>query len=401
MTRRRLGVGLIGIGWMGRLHARAYRALPEHYPDLGVAPELVIAADPVPQQRSGAVDVLGFRAACEDYRDVLAHPGVDVVSICSPNFLHQELALAAAASGKPLWLEKPMGRDARESRAITEAVVGAGLVSCVGFNYRQAPAVVHLGELVRTKQLGEVVSVRVALLADYSADPAGPRSWRYVRDRAGSGVLGDLLSHGVDLAQEVAGPISAVAAMTKTVVDERPAPVEGPSTHFGGAGTTELLPVENEDHAVVLARFASGAIGTLEASRVSVGSRCDYGLEVRGTRGSARWNLERMNELQVCRGPAAAEYGFTTVYMGPEHGDFQRFQPGGGLTMGFDDLKTIEAARFVASVLQGRQLAPSVHDGLAVALVLDAAERSAAGRTWVDVARMQGASITTTNSQET
>jgi predicted dehydrogenase len=385
MTARRLGVGLIGVGWMGRLHVRAYKALVEHYPDLQVRPELVIAADPVESNRDAATDVLGFGAATDDYRDVLAHPGVDVVSICSPNFLHHEVALATAAAGKPLWLEKPMGRDADESRAIAAAAAAAGLMSCVGFNYRQAPAVVQLRELVRTGRLGDVVSVRVAFLADYSADPTGARSWRYERDRAGSGVLGDLLSHGVDLATWVGGPIETVSAVTKTIIGERPAPAEGATTHFGGAGTTELLPVENEDHAVVLARFVSGAVGTLEASRVAVGSRCDYALEVRGTRGTARWNLERLNELEVCLVQDDGDYGFTKVLAGPGQGDFARFQPGGGLPMGFDDLKTIEAARFVESVLQGRQIAPSVRDGLAAAVVLEAAERSASLQSWIDV----------------
>jgi predicted dehydrogenase len=380
-----LGVGLIGVGWMGRLHARAYRAVAERYPELGVRPRLVIAADPVPSNRDEAVALLGFRTATADYAEVLTHPEVDVVSICSPNFLHREHALATVAAGKPLWLEKPMGRGVEESQAISLAVAAAGLISCVGFNYRQAPAVDHLRELVRSGRLGKVVSVRAALLADYSADPAGPRSWRYVRDQAGSGVLGDLLSHGVDLAQWVAGPITGVSALTDTVITERPAPKEGAATHFGGAGTSELLPVENEDHAVVIARFASGAIGTLEASRVAVGSRCDYALEVRGTEGSARWNLERLNELEVCLDRTGSEYGFTTVFASPGHGDFVRFQPGGGLAMGFDDLKTIEAARFVESVVRRRQLAPSVQDGLAAALVLDAAERSASQSTWIDV----------------
>jgi predicted dehydrogenase len=383
--RRVLGVGLIGVGWMGRLHARAYRAVTEHYSDLGVRPRLVIAADPVRSNRDDAVDVLGFGEATGDYHEVLAHPEVDVVSICSPTFLHHEHALAAAVAGKPLWLEKPMGRGVDESRSIAQAVAAADLVSCVGFNYRQAPAVAHLHRLVQSGRLGTVVGIRVALLADYSADPAGPRTWRYVRDEAGTGVLGDLMSHGVDLAQHVAGPIATVSALTNTVVTERPAPMEGTSTHFGGAGSAELLPVENEDHAVLLARFASGAIGTLEASRVAVGSRCDYALEVYGTRGSARWNLQRLNELEVSLERGEPEYGYTTVYASPGHGEFHRFQPGGGLAMGFDDLKTIEASRFLESVLERRQLAPSVHDGLAAARVLDAAERSAEHATWIDI----------------
>jgi predicted dehydrogenase len=369
---------------MGRLHARAYRAVAEHYPELGVRPELVIAADPVQANRDDAVGVLGFREATADHLEVLSRPDVDVVSICSPNFLHREFALAAAKAGKPFWIEKPMGRDAGESGDIVAAA--AGLITCVGFNYRHAPAVDHLRELVRSGRLGKIVNLRIALFADYSADPAGPRSWRYVRGLAGSGVLGDLLSHGIDLAQYIAGPINKVSAMTETFIGQRPAPGDAAATHFGGHGsTTDLEPVENEDYAAIHARFASGAVGTFESSRVAIGSRCDYSLEVYGTAGSARWNLQRLNELEVCLDPGGPAYGYTTVYAGPAHGDFARFQPGGGLGMGFDDLKTVEAGRFLESVLRGRQLAPSVDDGLATALVLDAAERSAANAGWVDV----------------
>jgi predicted dehydrogenase len=387
VSARPIGVGLVSVGWMGRLHARSYRAVPEHYPELGVAPRLVVAADAVQRSAAEAVDRLGFARAVLDYREVLADPEVDVVSICAPNFLHRDVAMAAAAAGKPFWIEKPMGRGAAESAEIVAAAEAAGVVTAVGFNYRNAPALQRACELVRAGALGRVTNVTVRLLADYSADPAGALTWRFLRDRAGSGVLGDLLSHGIDLAHLLAGPITAVTALTQTVVPERPRPAREATSHFS-AGTGEPGPVENEDHAALLARFASGAVGVLEASRVAVGPRAAYSVEVYGTRGSLRWDFERMNELEVALpGEDGGPYGYTRMMAQPGFGDFARFQPGAGTGMGFDDLKTIEAARFLRSVLTGEQHAPSVQDGLAAAEVAAAAERSAASGRWEAVPR--------------
>jgi predicted dehydrogenase len=381
MTRP-IGVGLVSVGWMGRLHARAYRAVAEHYPELGVAPRLVIAADAVERNAEEAVGRLGFARATLDYREVLADPEVDVVSICAPNFLHREVAVAAAAAGKPFWIEKPMGRGAAESAEIVAAVEAAGVATAVGFNYRNAPAVERARDLVRSGALGRITNITVRLLADYAADPAGALTWRFLRGSAGSGVLGDLLSHGIDLAHLLAGPIEEVTALTQTVLAERPRPGREAASHFS-AGTGELVAVENEDHAALLARFAGGAVGVLEASRVAVGPRAAYTVEIYGTGGSLRWDFERMNELEVSLpAPGGGPYGRTRMMAEPGFGDFARFQPGAGTGMGFDDLKTIEAARFLTSVLTGEQHAPSVQDGLAAAEVAAAAERSAASGRW-------------------
>lgn len=387
---RRIGVGLISVGWMGRLHARSYRAVAEHYPELDVAPVLVAAADVAQPNVDEAVDRLGFARGTTDYREVLADPEVDVVSICAPNFLHREFALATAEAGKPFWIEKPMGRSAAESADIHEAVERAGLITCVGFNYRNAPAIQKARELLRSGAIGRITNVQVRLLADYSADPRGALTWRFLRDRAGSGVLGDLLSHGIDLAHLLLGPVTAVTALTETFLPERPPPSAAAASHFS-AGTGAPRPVENEDWAAMLVRFGSGAVGTFESSRVAVGPRAEYGVEVYGTNGALRWNFRRLNELEVVLGgPGRDDYGFTTVLASPGFGDFARFQPGGGTAMGFDDLKTIEAARFLSSVLTGKQLAPSAADGLAAARVVEAAEASARDGAWHDVGAPEG-----------
>ncbi|KTR41526.1 myo-inositol 2-dehydrogenase [Curtobacterium oceanosedimentum] len=388
MTVDTLGVGLVSVGWMGRLHSRAYRALPDHFPELGVRPRLVVAADPLPAARDQAVGRLGYERAVADFHEVLADPAVDVVSICSPNFLHREMAVAAAQAGKPFWIEKPMGRYASDSRAIHEAVERAGLVTSVGFNYRHAPAVQRARELVRSGRLGRITNVRGSLLADYSSDPDAPLTWRFERERAGSGVLGDLLSHGLDLAQYLVGRIAGVTALAETFIESRPRPGAG-IVDRSAAAPGEHGPVENEDYAALLFRFEGGAVGTMDSSRVMRGPHAEYTLEVYGTRGSVRWDFQRLNELQVALDGQEVD-GYVTHLVAPGDGHFARFQPGAGTAMGYDDLKTIEAAQFVASVLRGEQLAPSVADGLAAASIVEAAEASLVDGAWHDVARVDG-----------
>ena len=389
-THREIGVGLISVGWMGRLHTRAYKAVAEHFPELGLRARLVIAADTVEASAREAAAVLGYQSWTLDYNDVLTHPDVDVVSICAPNFLHRQMALAAAKAGKPFWIEKPMGRGARESGQIARAAQDAGIVTGVGFNYRHAPAVQHARALIRGGRLGRVTNVRCWLLADYSADPSGALTWRFEKERAGSGVLGDLASHGFDLAQYLAGEITDVTALTQTIIPERPEPAGAAASHFSHSAGGELKPVENEDYVGVLARFASGAVGTFESSRVAVGPRAEYVIEVYCTGGSIRWNFQRLNELEVCLGLGGENHGYTTVMADPSHGEFARFQPGAGTAMGFDDLKTIEARLFLESVVSGKQLAPSAADGWSAACVADAAEQSAADGAWHKVGAISG-----------
>lgn len=376
----RIGVGLISAGWMGTVHSRGYRGVGEKYPDLGIDTELVIVADPVTEAARRLADRIGYREITQDFHAVLEHPDVDVVSICAPNYLHHEFALAAVAAGKPFWIEKPMGISAVQSLEIAEAVEAAGLITAVGFNYRHAPAVEHARSLVRGGALGRITDVHVRLNADYCADPDGPRTWRFVRDRAGTGVLGDLLSHGFDLAQYLLGPVTEVSALTQTFITERPAPLPGGIGHQVQASDGPALPVENEDVAAVLARFASGVVGTFTSSRIAVGSRCAYGMDIHGTTGALRWDFERMNELEVCL--PGGPYGYTRVMADSTCGDFGRFQPGAGMGLSFDDLKVIEAAQFLRSVLTGAQLAPSVADGLAAARLVSSAADSAADGRW-------------------
>ena len=388
-TKKQIGIGVISLGWMGRLHARSYRSVSERFPELGARARLVAAADPVEEAQRAAVEDLGFERAYADYRELLADPQVEAVSICSPNYLHEEIALAAVEAGKPFWIEKPMGVSAEQARHVARAAADAGLVTAVGFNYRHAPAIEYMRHLVRSGELGRITNVRVWFIADYNSSPRGPLTWRASREKAGAGVVPDLMSHGADLAQYVVGRIASVTAVTDTFITERPIPTKMGIGHSGFEIGDEVGPVENEDYVSMLVRFENGTVGTMESSRVSVGPRAEYVVEVYGTKGSARWNFERLNELEICPVlDGGASHGYTRAMAGPQWGQWQRFQPAIGTSMGFDDMKAIEAAQFIESILTGKQVAPSAADAWCAAEVDEAVVASAADARWHDVARV-------------
>ena len=380
---KQIGIGLLGAGWMGELHTDAYKRVLVHFPSLGVEPRLVIASDHTPERAAAARDRLGYEEATTDWREVLAHPDVDAVSIATPNFMHREMALAAAAAGKHFWGEKPLGRFPAETAEIAAAAERAGVMTTVGFNYRHAPVVQHARDLIASGELGEITHYRGFFLSDYASHPLGALSWRFSRELAGLGVLGDLMSHAVDMAHYLIGPIARVSAQRSTIITQRPKLPMGAGTHFSIVEGGELARVENEDAASSLIQFESGLRATLEASRVCVGPHARMGFEVHGTEGALSWSFQRLNELERYRN--GSDPGYATVMASPEHPDFASFQPGVGNSMGFSDLKVIEAKRFLDSIRDGVAIAPSAADAHASARVIDAMVRSADGEGWAEV----------------
>ncbi|MFM9616003.1 Gfo/Idh/MocA family protein [Streptomyces niveiscabiei] len=379
-----LGIAVIGFGWMGRVHTQAYARVPHHFPGLTVRPRLVTVAEEVPGRAREAADRYGFATATRDWRDIADDPRVHAVSITAPNFLHREIGVAMAEAGKHIWIEKPVGLTSRDARAVADAVAGAGVQGTVGFNYRNAPAVEKARNLIASGELGNVTHARVRLFSDYAAHPDGALTWRYERERGGSGVLGDLASHGADLARFLLGDIVSLTADTAVFVPERARPTGATSGHALASGGV-LGPVENEDYVSCLLRFASGARGVLEACRVSVGEQNNYGFEIHGTKGAVLWDFRRMNELRVSVGTSYQDQPVSTVYVGPGDGEFAAFQPGAANAMGYDDLKVIEAYRFLRSVAEGTPYGTTLADAVRSATVLDAMARSAESRGWVDV----------------
>lgn len=385
MTRD-VGVAVIGFGWMGQVHTRAWARLLHHYPDSPLRPQFVAVADPEAERRDEAVAAYGFAAAYEEWRELLERDDVDVVSVCGPNFVHREIGIAVADSGRHLWIEKPAGRSAQDTAAIARAVGKAGVMSAVGFNYRNAPAVEVARELVANGRLGRIETIDVRMLADYSAHPDGALSWRFDPEFAGTGVLGDLASHGFDLAHYVGGDtvgsVAELVADRATFVTERPV-ATGAVSHFARGGDGPRAAVGNEDHASALLRFESGARGHLVASRVAVGEQCSYGIEVRGTEGALAWDFRRMGELRTCLDQDYQDAAWQTRLVAPRDGELGRFQPGSGMAMGFDDLKVVEARRLADSISTGVQHGAGIDDAVVAAELVDAVVRSAEEKRWV------------------
>lgn len=383
MTRE-LRVGVVGFGWMGQVHARALSRLLQHYPDAPLRPRLAVVADNAPDDRTQrAAAAFGFEHVVTDWRELVTHPEVDLVCVTGPNFIHRDVAVAAAGAGKHLWVEKPAGRDAAETAEIAAAVEAAGVQAATGFNYRNVPAVDRAREIVASGRIGSVEHTTVRFLADYSADPDAALSWRFRNEFSGSGVLGDLVSHAADLVQHVVAPIEELVVDRATFIAQRREAVPGAMHYEVGAG--DLGDVENEDYVSALLRLRDGSRGILESSRVAVGEQNTYGFEVHGTRGAVAWDFRRMNELRVCAGQNHLNAFYATEYAGPGDGELAAFQPGTNNPIGFDDLKVVEARRLVESIATGKPVGATIQDALRAAQVVDAMITSSNERKWVSL----------------
>ena len=379
-----LRVGIVGLGWMGQVHARALSRLTQHYTDSPMRPRLVAVADTADDDRlERAVEAFGFERLHADWRELVASDDVDLVCVTGPNFIHRDVAVAAARAGKHLWVEKPAGRNAAETAEIVEAVEASGVQTAAGFNYRNAPAVEHARALIASGRLGTVEHTSVRFISDYAAHPEGALSWRFLNEFAGSGVLGDLVSHAADLARYVVTDIDELVVDRATFIGQRPQAVAGAMHYERGSGA--LLDVENEDYVAALLRFADGSRGTLESSRTAVGEQCTYGIEVHGTTGALAWDFRRMGELRLCLDQDYQNASYVTKYVTPGEGELGAFQPGSGIAMSYDDLKVIEARRLVQSIAEGKPYGATIHDALVAARTVDAMIESADKRTWVSL----------------
>jgi predicted dehydrogenase len=385
ITRRRLGIGVIGFGWLGQAHSRSLRRIPTLFADRTYDPILVACSDVLPARVEEAVDSFGFRRGGGDWRAVIMDPDVEVVFIAAPNMLHVELVTAAAAAGKAVFCEKPVGGTPRDVVAAARATRDAGVLSGVGYNYRWAPLVQYARELIAGGELGQITNYRGRFFSMYGSDPLGVNSWRFQLDQGGHGVTSDLLSHAVDLAHMLLGPISRVTGTLETFIRSRPEPT-GAVTHYGrGAASDPHRGVTNEDYAGMLCQFASGARGTFEASRTMVGPESQMAFDAYGTGGAVGWNLEQLNELRVYRATDDRASGYTTVLGGDRFGHHGAFVPGSGNGIGFEDLVTIEDHEFCRAVAEERPFAPGFEEALAWAAVQDALLRSDHSGRWEDV----------------
>ena len=386
---KRIGVAMVGFGWLGRAHSRSLARLPMLFGDRGLAPELVVCADTQAPARAAAVGDFGYRRATDDWREAVRDPAVDVVWVAAPNMLHVEVVEAAATAGKHVFCEKPVGGTPAQTVRAEAAVRAAGVISGVGYNYRWAPLVRHAKALLDAGVLGAITNYRGRFFSMYGADPLGALSWRFRVDEGGHGASSDLMSHSVDLAQMLLGPITRVVGTVATFVAERPVPSPGQGHYGRGRPEDPHGAVTNEDYAGMLCEFADGARGSFEASRAIVGPESQMAFDVHGTRGALGWNLERLNELQVYLAEDGLDTGYRTVFGGdrfPYHGSFV---PGSANAIGFEDLVTIEDLEFCAAVAEGRPFAPGFEEAVQWVSVQDALLRSAASGRWENVVSLR------------
>ncbi len=383
-----LGVGLIGYAFMGAAHSQAWRTAP-HFFDLPMQPELTVLVGRDAARVATAAERLGWASTETDWRRVIERDDVDLVDVCTPGDTHAEIAIAALEAGKHVLCEKPLANTVAEAEAMAEAAARAaarGVRSMVGFTYRRVPAIGLARQLVAEGRLGEIRHVRAQYLQDWIADPTAPMSWRLEKDRAGSGALGDIGAHIVDLTQHITGQrLTGVSAMLETFVEERPLPAsEGSLSGVAGQGTGT---VTVDDAAVFLGRFDGGALATFEATRFALGRKNAIRIEVNGSRGSLSFDFEDMNVLHFFDGDEpAATAGFRRILVTePEHPYVGAWWPAGH-GLGYEHGFTHQVVDLVTAIAKGEDPTPSFADGLQVQRVLDAVERSAAARSvWTEI----------------
>ncbi|MGA0788527.1 MAG: Gfo/Idh/MocA family protein [Ilumatobacteraceae bacterium] len=386
-TRPVLGIGVVGFGWMGQAHSRSAARIASLFPERVFDTALVVCGDNVAERREQAVSGVGFREAVEDWRAVVDHPDVDVVYVTAPNMMHEEIAIAAAEAGKAVFCEKPVGGTPDQTVRIEAAARRAGVITGVGYNYRWAPLVQHAKALIESGRLGEITNYRGRFFSMYGADPMGLLSWRFLVDEAGYGVSSDILSHAVDLAHMLLGPITEVSGTRETFIRERPLPKAGGTHYDRGQPGDPTGEVTNEDYAAAMVRFANGARGTFESSRAIIGPESQMAFDVYGTKGALRWNLETMNEMQVflVDEDGRAPRGYTTVYAGDRYPYHGHFVPGDANAIGYEDLKVIENYEFLTAVATGEQHRPGFSEAVDYVSFQSAWLRSCESGAWETV----------------
>lgn len=365
-------VGLIGSGFMGRSHAIAMRTAQAVFGlERPLVPTMLADVDEATAARAGAA--LGIERTTGDWRAMIENADIDLVDITTPNLLHEPMAMAAIAAGKPVYCEKPLAPDAETACRMALAAEAAGVPTFVGFNYLKNPLVQTARAMVESGEIGEVWSFRGIHAEDYMTDPASPWTWR-LDPKGGAGAVADLGSHIISLARHVVGPIAELSADISTRIKER------------ATATGERRPVQVDDEARALVRFAGGATGTLEASWIATGRKMYLAFELTGSKGSILLNMERMNELRLfLRGGQPGREGFVEIPAGPAHPHYAPFCPAPGHQLGFNEIKAIEVKAIALALAGGPAFQPDFREAAMIQATVDAILRSARERRWVAV----------------
>ncbi len=372
MSKKKINVAMIGYDFMGRAHSTAWRQVQHYFADLPYEPVMKVLCGRTEEKVKAARETLGWQEYATRWEEVVARKDIDIVDIGTPGDAHAPIAIAAAETGKAILCEKPLANTVEDARRMYEAVARAGVVHMLCHNYRRIPAVALAKQIIDAGQIGQVLHFRGTYLQSWPVDPELPRYWRFVKARAGSGALGDILSHAMDLSRYLVGEPVEVSGLMKTFVKERPLP-EDPS---------RMGPVDVDDAAAALVKFDNGAIGYLEGSRFCPGRKNYNRFEINGSRGSLVFDLEQLNELElfVQEGPNS---GFRKISVTEkEHPYFAAWWPAGHI-IGYEHSFTHTVYDFLHAIAAGKSPHSNFEDGWKNQRVLEAIETSANTRQWV------------------
>ncbi|TDC53466.1 Gfo/Idh/MocA family oxidoreductase [Jiangella ureilytica] len=381
---------MVGYAFMGAAHSQAWRNAPSFF-DVPIVPRLVALGGRNAEAAGDVARRFGWESVETDWRQLVARDDVGLVDVCTPGDTHAEIAIAALEAGKHVLCEKPLANTVAEAEAMVAAAEKAaesGVRSLVGFTYRRVPAIALARQLVAEGRVGRIHHVRAQYLQDWIADPDVPLSWRLQKEKAGSGALGDIGAHIIDLTQYITGErITGVSAILETFVRERPVPESFTGLAGSAPVAAKLGEVTVDDTAVFLARFTGGAVATYEATRFASGRKNAIRIEINGSNGSLAFDFEDMNVLNVYDSTEDARVaGFKRVLVTePSHPYVSAWWPAGH-GLGYEHAFTHQAVDLLTAIAEGRDPAPSFADGLNIQRILAAVEDSAAaGSAWTEV----------------
>jgi predicted dehydrogenase len=381
-------VAMIGYGFMGAAHSQGWRVAPRFF-DLPATPSMSLLVGRHADAVAAAAEKWGWAETATDWRDAIARDDIDIIDIVTPGDSHAEIAIAALEAGKHVLCEKPLANTVAEAEAMAAAAEKAaakGVFAMLGHTYRRLPATTFARDLVAAGKIGTVQQVRASYLQDWLVDPATPLVWRLQKDLAGSGALGDIGAHIIDLTQYITGlKLVSVSGTIETIIKERP--VLTSTSGLGGKGGSELGEVTVDDVALFTGRYDSGVLGVFEATRFATGRKNALRVEISGTAGALAFDLEDLNTLQFYDATAeAGTQGFTRILVTePEHPYAANWWPTGHM-LGYEHAFSHQAKDFIEAIVAGQQPSPSFADGVQVQKVLAAVEASSgAGSAWTTV----------------
>jgi predicted dehydrogenase len=380
-----IGVGLVGYKFMGKSHSNAYRQVASFFPDVALKPELKALCGRDEAGVKAAAEQYGWEGYETDWRKLVQRPDIGLVDVSTPGDSHAVISIEAANNGKHVFCEKPLANTLAEARQMVDALERNKVVGMVNFNYRRVPAVQLAKQLIDSGRLGTIYHWRSVYLQDWIMDPNFPLVWRLDKNQAGAGTLGDLGAHSIDLARMLVGEITEVTGMTETFIKQRPV-LAASDAGLGATGGQEMGEVTVDDAALFLARFENGAVGSFEVTRFAKGRANFNSFEINGSKGTIVFNLERLNELNVLLEDDQADVaGFRNVLVtnGGAHPYVGAWWPAGHI-IGWEHTFTHGVYDLLNGIARNESPAPTFTDGLRCQAILDAIEKSAGSRQWVE-----------------